>query len=104
MAVERESGVSYSDEIRRLKEKSFYDNLRSMKTRKIVKVGVLATFGAGVGVLAGVAGSIAAASVLEAVIPSLLITKTAGIVGGAAGMLKGVSEVNGDADSIDLTK
>ncbi|MBT3235408.1 MAG: hypothetical protein HN353_05620 [Bdellovibrionales bacterium] len=104
MAVDRESGVNYSEEISRLKEKGIADSLRGMKTRKIVQVGVLATFGAGIGVLAGLAGSIAAATVLEAVIPSLLITKTAGIVGGAAGMLKGVNGLNKEGEQIDLTK
>ncbi|MBF0360302.1 MAG: hypothetical protein HQK49_04785 [Oligoflexia bacterium] len=73
------------------------NNLNSSAATKktmvnVVKVGGKTTIGAGVGVLVGVFGAIAAASVLEVVVPALLITKVAGVVGGATGLIKGVRD------------
>ncbi|MBF0314632.1 MAG: hypothetical protein HQK50_09765 [Oligoflexia bacterium] len=58
----------------------------------VVKVGTKTTLGAGVGVLTGIFGAIAAASLMEVVVPALLITKVAGVVGGAIGLMKGVHD------------
>ncbi|MBF0298673.1 MAG: hypothetical protein HQK51_08135 [Oligoflexia bacterium] len=61
-------------------------------TVTVFKVGGKTTLGAGIGVLTGIFGAIAAASVFEVVVPALLITKVAGVVGGAAGLIKGVCD------------
>ncbi|MBL6988548.1 MAG: hypothetical protein ISR65_02145 [Bacteriovoracaceae bacterium] len=84
---------SYLDEIKKLGDKSAKIGSKQIRMRTVFKLGALGTLGAGVGVLAGISGSIAAAAVLESVIPSILITKTAGIVGGAAGVLAGIGDI-----------
>lgn len=61
-------------------------------TITVFKVGGKTTLGAGLGILTGIFGAIAAASVFEVVVPALLITKVAGVVGGAAGLIKGVRD------------
>ncbi|MBF0205523.1 MAG: hypothetical protein HQK53_01405 [Oligoflexia bacterium] len=66
--------------------------MNSRNTMHVFKVGTKTAIGAGVGVLTGIFGAIAAASLLEVVVPALLITKVAGVVGGATGMIKGIRD------------
>ncbi|MBF0107096.1 MAG: hypothetical protein HQM16_17435 [Deltaproteobacteria bacterium] len=68
------------------------DNKKYSTATHVVKTGVKTIIGVGVGVLAGIASVFVAAHILEAAIPAMLITKTAGVVGGATGLLKGVND------------
>ena len=61
---------------------------------KIMLTGVKTLLGIGVGVLAGTAAVVACAQTLEIAIPALFITKVTGVVGGAAGLLKGVNDAH----------
>ena len=65
------------------------DSARTVRTGQVVAKTVLGT---GVGVVTAVFATAAIISVFETVLPALLITKAAGMVGGAAGLIKGLSD------------
>ena len=90
----------YSDEIKTLMKGKTLNKRQMPQRSKVLKVGLKTTVGAGAGVLVGALGGVAAAALLEVIIPTLLITKTAAVVGGAIGMLKGVKDVQNEESFI----
>ncbi len=69
----------------------FKDPKQDVKLSDVVQVGSKVLIGGGLGVLAGVAGIALAASAAEVVVAGV-VTKIAGIVGGALGLSFGVKK------------
>ena len=67
------------------------DNARSVQFADVVQVGSKVVIGGGVGLLAGVATIAVAASAAEVVVAGV-VTKIAGVVGGAVGLSMGLGK------------
>lgn len=68
--------------------------LEERSSVKFLKVGAKTALGAGAAVVTAVFATIAATQVLEVALPAILITKAAGVVGAAAGLIKGIGDAH----------
>ncbi len=71
---------------------------------KVLRVGAKTALGAGIGVLGGIFATVAATQVLEIALPAVLITKAAGFLGGATGLVKGINKESEEAEGIPLVE
>ena len=89
-----ENILDYSSKIEEIRKRKKTGRNPKKNATRFTEAGVKTVLGAGIGVLAGVGATILATSLLEVIVPSLLITKTAGVVGGATGLIKGINDAH----------